>query len=72
MRGQEPPKIVPITIGDAKKKSVSANLVVVLDDEMEKRGFVTNMDLNRMHTRKLSKLYSKRWGIETSYRVKKD
>jgi len=72
MRGQEPPKIIPITIGDPKKKSVSANLVVVLDDDMEKRGFVTNMDLDRMHTRKLSKLYSKRWGIETSYRVKKD
>jgi putative transposase len=32
MRGQEPPKIMPITIGDAKKKSVSANLVIVLDN----------------------------------------
>jgi putative transposase len=71
MRGQQPPKIIPITIGD-KKKSVSANLVIVLDDNMEKRGFVTNMDPDRMHTRKISKLYSKRWGIETAYRVKKD
>jgi len=73
MRGQQPPKIIPITIGgDKGKMSVSANLVVVLDKDMEKRGFVTNMDLDRMHTRKLSALYSKRWGIETSYRVKKD
>jgi putative transposase len=72
MRGQQPPKVIPITIGDVKKKSVSVNLVVVLDDNMEKRGFVTNMDLDRLHTRRLSKLYSKRWGIETAYRVKKD
>jgi putative transposase len=72
MRGQQPPKIIPITIGDPKKKSVSVNLVITLDKDMEKRGFVTNMVVNRMHTRKLSALYSKRWGIETSYRVKKD
>ena len=72
MRGQQPPKIIPITIENAKKKSITVNLVVVLDDDMEKRGFVTNMDLDRMHTRKISKLYSKRWGIETAYRVKKD
>ena len=72
MRGQQPPKIIPITIGDKRKKSVSVNLVIVLDDKMEKRGFVTNMNPDRMHTRKISKLYSKRWGIETSYRVKKD
>ncbi len=71
MRGQQPPKIIPITIGD-KKKSVSVNLVITLDKDMEKRGFVTNMDLDRQRTRKLSALYSKRWGIETSYRVKKD
>ena len=71
MRGQQPPKIIPIIIGD-KKRNVSASLVIVLDDDMEKRGFVTNMDIDRMHTRKISKLYSKRWGIETSYRVMKD
>jgi putative transposase len=72
MRGQQPPKIIPITIRDSKKKSVSVNLVIVLDQDKEKRGFVTNMELDRMHTRKLYALYSKRWGIETSYRVKKD
>jgi hypothetical protein len=72
MRGQQPPKIIPITIGEKRKKSVDANLVIILDDDMEKVGFITNMDLNRMRTRKLIKLYKKRWGIETSYRVKKD
>ncbi|WP_424038155.1 transposase [Methanoregula sp.] len=45
---------------------------MVLDVEQEKRAFVTNMNLNRSRTRQLAKLYSKRWGIETAYRVKKD
>ncbi|MGA2122501.1 MAG: transposase [Methanoregula sp.] len=74
MRGLYPPQILPITIKSVSSdnKSVTANLVMVLDIDMEKRGFVTNMDLDRKRTRQLSKLYSKRWGIETSYRVKKD
>jgi hypothetical protein len=44
---------------------------MILDIEKEKQAFVTNMNLDRLHTRKLSKLYSKRWGIETTYRVTK-
>jgi len=74
MRGLYPPQILPITIKSQNScnKSVTTNLVMILDVEKEKRGFVTNMDLDRMHTRRLSKVYSKRWGIETSYRVKKD
>lgn len=72
MRGQQPPKIIPITIGNNWRGSVSANLVITIDNDMEKRGFVTNMTPNRMHTRKIAYLYSKRWGIETAYRVKKD
>jgi len=72
MRGQQPPKIIPITVTNDRKLSVDVNLVITLDKDMEKRGFVTNMELNRMRTKELAKLYSKRWGIETSYRVKKD
>ena len=74
MRGLYPPQILPITIKSPNNcnKSVTANLVMVLDIEKEKRGFITNMDLNRSRTKQLSRLYSKRWGIETSYRVKKD
>ena len=74
MRGLYPPQILPITIKSPNScnKSVTANLVMVLDIEKEKRGFITNMDLNRSRTKQLSRLYSKRWGIETSYRVKKD
>jgi putative transposase len=72
MRAQEPPKVIPITVGEPRKKSVPANLVIVLNDDMEKHGFITNMNPDRMHTRRISKLYSKRWGIETAYRVKKN
>jgi putative transposase len=73
MRGLYPPQIVPITIrGQESGKSITANLVMVLDVEQEKRAFVTNMDLSRSRTRQICKLYSKRWGIETAYRVKKD
>jgi putative transposase len=73
MRGLYPPQIVPITIRSQDSgKSVTANLVMVLDVEQEKRAFVTNMELSRSRTRQLCKLYSKRWGIETAYRVKKD
>jgi hypothetical protein len=39
---------------------------------MDKRNFVTNMDIDMLTTRKLGRIYSKRWGIETSYRVKKE
>ena len=73
MRGLYPPQIVPITVrGPNNCKSITANLVMVLDVEQEKRAFVTNMEPNRSRTRHLCKLYSKRWGIETAYRVKKD
>jgi putative transposase len=73
MRGLYPPKVIPITIrGLNNSKSVTANLVMILDVEKEKQAFITNMDIDRRRTRKLSELYSKRWEIETAYRVKKD
>ncbi|ABS55235.1 hypothetical protein Mboo_0717 [Methanoregula boonei 6A8] len=72
MRAQEPPKIIPITIGGYKgSKKVSTNMVIVLDEDMDRMTYVTNMELDRMHTRKLNKLYAMRWGIETAYRVTK-
>jgi putative transposase len=74
MRGLFPPQIRPLTIRSqsSDNKSVTVNLVMVLDMEKEKRAFITNMDLDRSKTRELSRLYSKRWGIETAYRVKND
>jgi len=49
-------------------------MVIVEDEEGKKRAFATNEeysenDLNLAE--RLFYLYSKRWGIETSYRVKK-
>jgi putative transposase len=71
MHGREPPKILPIEIGSWGKTS-KAKLVIILDKNMEKRAFITNIDLDLKRTRVLDHLYSKRWGIETSYRVKKE
>jgi putative transposase len=70
-RAKEPPHIIPYTM-ESKEKQISTKLVIIFDKNMEKRNFVTNLDIDRMHTRKLNEIYSKRWGIETSYRVKKE
>lgn len=70
MRGREAPKIIPMQIGN--KRKASANLVIAMGREMEKRGYITNFDVDRKRTRQIVHLYSKRWGIETSYRVKKE
>jgi len=74
IRGKQPPKIIPFIVGSERpqRKKAATNLVITLDDYMERRCFFTNMDLNRMHTRQLNRLYAMRWGIETSYRVTKD
>jgi putative transposase len=71
IRAKEPPKIIPFTFGPAGKQ-ISTKLVIVLDKRMDNWNFVTNMDIDITDTRKLGRIYPKRWGIETSYRVKKD
>lgn len=72
IRAQEPPKILPYTVNEkGKGKRVRTNLVVVLDNDMERMFYFTNMDLNRMRTRQLNNLYTKRWGIETAFREMK-
>jgi hypothetical protein len=57
----------------------SVNLIIVENKkgkkgELKKLAFATNMNINEREvglTERLSNLYRKRWGIETSYRVKK-
>jgi hypothetical protein len=72
IRGKQPPKIIPFIVKNRDKiKSVQTNLVVVLDDDMEAMHYFTNMELDRAHTRRLNKLYSMRWGIETAFREMK-
>lgn len=68
----------PSIITDFEMKDVKFNLVIV-DEELdngkiEKRAFATNEQFNENDVglaERLFLLYGKRWGIETSYRVKK-
>lgn len=45
-------------------------LVIVNDDKNRKKVFATNLSVNERNAHRLSDMYGKRWGIETSYRVK--
>jgi len=68
----------PSIITDFEMKDVTFSLVIV-DEELdngkkEKRAFATNEQFNENDVslaERLFLLYGKRWGIETSYRVKK-
>jgi putative transposase len=68
----------PSIITDFEMKDVSFNLVIVEEEDnngiMVKRAFATNEEYNENDVNlaeRLFDLYGKRWGIETSYRVKK-
>jgi len=57
-----------------ENKKTTFNLVM-LEKDGKKLVFATNMDINQndiVLINKLPELYAKRWGIETSYRMKKD
>lgn len=68
----------PTIVTDFTMKDVKFNLVIVeeelKDGTIEKRAFATNEVYNENDVNlaeRLFDLYGKRWGIETSYRVKK-
>jgi len=68
----------PSIITDFEMKDVTFNLVIVEEKdnngEMVKRAFATNETFEENDVslaERLFLLYGKRWGIETSYRVKK-
>ena len=54
-------------IGQGDNKAI-VNLVLVDDEEGIKRAFITNMHISEPFAHRLFTLYSRRWGIETSYR----
>ncbi|MEK6922765.1 MAG: transposase, partial [Nanoarchaeota archaeon] len=54
-------------IGEGESKAV-VNLILVDDEIGIKRAFITNFDIPEQLTHHLYSWYSKRWGIETSYR----
>jgi len=51
-----------------QKGKAVVNLILVDDEEGVKRAFITNFDIPVQLTHYLYSWYSKRWGIETSYR----
>jgi len=68
----------PRIITDFEMKDVTFNLVIIEEElengTKEKRAFATNEEYNENDVNlaeRLFDLYGKRWGIETSYRVKK-
>ena len=64
----------PTVIKDYEMENSLFNIVIVEDDEGNKRAFATNEDFNENDVdlaQRLFLLYGKRWGIETSYKVKK-
>lgn len=68
----------PSIITDFEMKDVTFNLIIVEEEdnngEMVKRAFATNEEYNENDVNlaeRLFDLYGRRWGIETSYRVKK-
>jgi len=64
----------PSVIKDFEMKDIKCNMIIVEDEEGNKRAFATNEKYNENDlnlAERLFYLYSKRWGIETSYRVKK-
>lgn len=64
----------PTVINDYEMENCTFNVVIVEDDEGNKRSFATNEQFNENDVdlaQRLFLLYGKRWGIETSYKVKK-
>jgi len=64
----------PAVINDYEMENSVFNIIIVNDEEGNKRAFATNeiFDENDVKlAERLFLLYGKRWGIETSYRVKK-
>ncbi len=64
----------PAVIKDFVMADVKFNMAIVNDEEGNKRAFATNEDFDENDVNlaeRLFILYGKRWGIETSYKVKK-
>ena len=65
-------KIIDYDMGYRKYNRAEFKLVFVDDKQGNKRVFATNILILEDLTQKYFEWYSKRWGIETSYRVKGD
>lgn len=65
----ESPAVLDYTMG-TKNHHATFTLVIVEDDYRIKRAFATNIKIEREKADDLFELYGRRWGVETSYRVK--
>jgi len=74
VEGHESPTIMDYTMQSRSRhredRQAKFKLVIVNDDEGKKTVFATNLDVNESNAKNLCNSYSRRWGIETSYRVK--
>ena len=74
LMGQLP---APFVVRDYKMNDVTFNIVIAKDEKRygdKKLAFASNEDWNENDldlSERICRAYSKRWGIETSYRVKK-
>ena len=72
MKEYSSPKVLEYLMGRKNFDQVKFKLVIVNDKENIKRVFATNLRITEDNAKILFKEYGKRWGIETSYRVKGD
>ncbi|KXA93488.1 hypothetical protein AKJ66_01975 [candidate division MSBL1 archaeon SCGC-AAA259E22] len=64
------PRVVDFEYGVKRKHPVNFNLGIVENDNGDVKTFATNHPVKKDKLKKLFDMYSQRWGIETSYRVK--
>ncbi|KXA93075.1 hypothetical protein AKJ66_02875 [candidate division MSBL1 archaeon SCGC-AAA259E22] len=64
------PRIVDFEYGVTRDDPVNFNLGIVENDDGEVKTFATNHEVEEDELEKLFDMYSLRWGIETSYRIK--
>ncbi len=67
------PTVIDYKMGGRKPSDrVTSFKLAICEEDGKKYGFATNLNVKPQHANNLFLLYDKRWGIETSYRVKQD
>jgi len=72
MKEHNYPKVLEYMMGRKNFDQVKFKLVIINDQDDVKRAFATNLRVTEDNAKILFQEYGKRWGIETSYRVKQD
>jgi len=72
MKEHNSPKVLEYLMGRKNFDQVKFKLVIVNDQDKVKRVFATHLVITGDNAKILFHEYGKRWGIETSYRVKQD